>query len=135
MLPPLKGNTQNQVANPQTYSISQQSQHKKEAMQFIAYLLNHRNMAKLAGGDWLIPADPQAGKIAARSTKHYGSWKVATSSVGIFRPALWVSLTAYPRWKSEVATPSFVQYLSDKISLSDLGKQLSDGWARVSSTP
>jgi multiple sugar transport system substrate-binding protein len=131
MLAPLKGSSQYQVANPQTYSIAEQSSHKKEAMQFIAYLLNHQNMAKLAAGDWLIPADPLAGKLAVKSTKHYGSWKVATSSVKFFRPALWVSLSAYPRWKSEVATPSFVQYLGDKISLADLGKQLSDGWNRV----
>jgi multiple sugar transport system substrate-binding protein len=135
MLPPLKGTTQEQVANPQTYSIAQQSQHKKEAMQFIAYLLNHQNMAKLAAGDWLIPADAQAGKIVASHTKHYGSWTVATSSVGIFRQALWVSLPAYPRWKSEVATPAFVQYLQNKISLSDLANQLSSGWTRVSSGP
>src|SRR5206468_7357323 len=40
MFPLLKGTTQDQVANPQTYSISQQSSHKKEAMQFIAYLLS-----------------------------------------------------------------------------------------------
>jgi multiple sugar transport system substrate-binding protein len=132
MLPPLRGNTQYQVANPQTYSISQQSSHKKEAMQFIAYMLGARNLAKLAAGDWLIPSDPAAGKIAVKSTKHYGSWKVATSSINIFRPALWVSLSAYPRWKSEVATPQFVQYLSNKISLAELGKQLSDGWTRVS---
>jgi multiple sugar transport system substrate-binding protein len=131
MLAPLKGSSQNQVANPQTYSIAQQSSHKKEAMQFIAYLLNHQNMAKLAAGDWLIPADPVAGQLAVKSTKHYGSWKVATSSVKFFKPALWVSLNSYPRWKSEVATPSFVQYLGDKISLADLGKQLSDGWNRV----
>jgi ABC-type glycerol-3-phosphate transport system substrate-binding protein len=131
MLAPLKGSSQNQVANPQTYSISQQSSHKKEAMQFIAYLLNHQNMAKLAAGDWLIPADPVAGRLAVKSTKHYGSWKVATSSVKFFKPALWVSLNSYPRWKSEVATPAFVQYLGDKISLAELGKQLSDGWNRV----
>jgi multiple sugar transport system substrate-binding protein len=133
MLPPLKGTTQEQVANPQTYSIAQQSQHKKEAMQFIAYLLNSQNMAKLAAGDWLIPADAQAGKIVASHTKHAGSWTIATSSIGIFRQALWVSLAAYPRWKSEVATPAFVEYLQNKISLSELGNQLSSGWSRVSS--
>jgi multiple sugar transport system substrate-binding protein len=44
-----------------------------------------------------------------------------------------VSLAAYPRWKSEVATPAFVEYLQNKISLSELGNQLSSGWARVSS--
>ena len=40
MFPPLKGTTQDQAANPQTLSISQQSEHKAEAMQFIAYALN-----------------------------------------------------------------------------------------------
>jgi multiple sugar transport system substrate-binding protein len=131
MFPLLKGTTQEQVANPQTYSISQQSKHKKEAMQFIAYLLNDQNMAKLAAGDWLIPASPTAGKIAARSTKHRGSWKVATSSVVDFRKGNWVSLAAYPRWKSEVATPNFVQYLKNQITLDQLGENLSSGWTRV----
>ena len=42
MFPLLKGQTQNQVANPQTISISQQSEHKKEAMQFIEYFSNAR---------------------------------------------------------------------------------------------
>ncbi len=131
MFPLLKGKTQEQVANPQTYSISQQSEHKREAMQFIAYLLNAQNMAKLAAGDWLIPANPEAGKIARKATRHYGSWRVATSSVTHFRKGNWVSLAAYPRWKAEVAQPAFVQYLRGSISLEELGKQLSDGWTRV----
>lgn len=131
LFPPLKGNSQEQAANPQTYSISQQSQHKAEAMQFIAYALNAQNMAKLAAGDWLIPASPAAAKLVVKSTKHYGSWRNAVSAVPSFRKANWVSLKAYPQWKAEVATPSFVQYLSDKISLSQLGDQLTNGWNRL----
>lgn len=131
MFPLLKGKTQDQVANPQTYSISQQSEHKKEAMQFISYLLNNQNMAKLALGDWLIPTSPEAGKIARKSTKRTGSWKIATSSVTSLRKGNWVSLAAYPRWKSEVATPNFVQYLKGAITLEQLGQNLSDGWTRV----
>ncbi len=131
MFPLLKGKTQDQVANPQTYSISQQSEHKKEAMQFISYLLNNQNMAKLALGDWLIPTSPEAGKIARKSTKRTGSWKIATSSVTSLRKGNWVSLAAYPRWKSEVATPNFVQYLKGTITLEQLGQNLSDGWTRV----
>ena len=61
MFPPLKGTTQDQAANPQTFSISEQSQHKEEAMQFIAYALNTQNMAKLAQGDWLIPVVADGG--------------------------------------------------------------------------
>jgi ABC-type glycerol-3-phosphate transport system substrate-binding protein len=131
MFPLLKGKTQEQVANPQTYSISQQSENKREAMRFIAYLLNAQNMAKLAQGDWLIPANPEAGKIARKSTKRYGSWRVATASVVHFRKGNWVSLAAYPRWKAEVAQPAFVQYLRGTISLQQLGEALSDGWTRV----
>lgn len=131
MFPLLKGKTQDQVANPQTYSISQQSQYKEEAMQFIAYLLNNQNMARLALGDWLIPASPEAGKLARKSTKRTGSWKIATSSVVNLRKGNWVSLAAYPRWKSEVATPNFVQYLKGTISLEQLGENLSAGWTRV----
>ena len=131
MFPLLKGQTQNQVANPQTISISTQSQHKKEAMQFIEFFANAANLAKLAAGDWLIPANPAAGKLILKSTKRTGSWRIATSSVVHFRKGNWVSLAAYARWKAEVATPQFVQYLRGSISIEDLGKNLTDGWNRV----
>jgi multiple sugar transport system substrate-binding protein len=131
MFPPLKGSSQNQVANPQTLSVSQQSEHKKEAMQFVEYFANASNLAKLAAGDWLIPANPAAGKLILKSTKRTGSWRVATSSVVHFRKGNWVSLAAYARWKAEVATPQFVQYLKGAISLDELGKTLGDGWTRV----
>lgn len=133
MFPLLKGQTQHQVANPQTYSIAQQSENKQSAMHFITYLVNAQNLAKLAAGDWLIPSNPDAGKIARSSTKHHGSWRVATASVVHFRKGNWVSLAPYARWKAEVAQPAFVQYLRGSISLQDLGKSLSDGWTRVRS--
>jgi ABC-type glycerol-3-phosphate transport system substrate-binding protein len=131
MFPPLKGSTQDQVANPQTLSISAQSQHKSEAMQFIAYALNAQNMAKLSAGDWLIPAAPSAAKIVVRSTKHYGSWKNAVSAVPHLKKGNWVSLNAYPRWKAEIATPAFRQYLGNQISLDQLTTTLVDGWNSV----
>jgi multiple sugar transport system substrate-binding protein len=128
MFPPLKGQSQNQAANPQTLSISTQSQHKAEAMQFIAYALNSQNMAKLAAGDWLIPAAPSAAKIVVSSTKHYGSWKNAVSAVPYFKKANWVTLGPYARWKAEVATPLFRQYLANQIDLNTLSSKLVDGW-------
>ena len=131
MFPVLKGTSQNQVANPQTLSISQQSDHKKEAMQFIEYFANASNLAKLAAGDWLIPANPASGKLILKSTKRTGSWRVATTSVVHFRKGNWVSLAAYARWKAEVATPQFVRYLKNEISLDELGESLSAGWTRV----
>jgi multiple sugar transport system substrate-binding protein len=131
MFPTLKGKTRDQVANPQTFSVSAQSQHKAEAMQFIAYALNAQNMAKLAAGDWLIPVSPAAGKIVTKSTKHYGSWKNAIDAVPFFKKGNWVSLNAYPRWKAEIATPAFRQYLGNQISLDQLGTTLTNGWLQV----
>jgi multiple sugar transport system substrate-binding protein len=131
MFPLLKGRTQHQVANPQTYSISQQSRNKQAAMFFIAYLVNRQNLAKLALGDWLIPANPEAGKLARQSTKRTGSWRIATESVVHFRKGNWVQLPDYARWKAEVAQSAFVQYLRGSISLQELGEQLENGWKRV----
>jgi hypothetical protein len=101
-------------------------------MQFIAYALNAQNMAKLAAGDWLIPASPAAAAIVVKSTKHYGSWRNAISAVPDLAKANWVSLNAYAQWKSQVATPSFLSYLQNKMSLNDLITQLVNGWKQVS---
>jgi multiple sugar transport system substrate-binding protein len=131
MFPPLKGKSQDQTANPQTLSVSTQSQHKKEAMQFIAYALNAQNMAKLAAGDWLIPASPAAAKIVVKSTKHYGSWKNAVSAVPSFKKANWVTLGAYARWKNEIATPAFRQYLGNQITMDQLSTTLTNGWNNI----
>jgi ABC-type glycerol-3-phosphate transport system substrate-binding protein len=131
MFPPLKGQSQDQAANPQTLSISQQSSHKAEAMQFIAYALNTENMAKLAQGDWLIPAAPSAAAKVVKSTKHYGSWRNAISAVPSFKKANWVQLVQYPRWKAEVATPEFRLYLGNQEDLDTLIKHLTDGWNNI----
>jgi multiple sugar transport system substrate-binding protein len=131
MFPVLKGTTQNQAADPQTFSIAQQSQHKAEAMQFIAYALNASNMAKLSAGDWLIPASPAAAAIVVKSTNHYGSWRNAIAAVPDLAKANWVSLNAYAQWKAQVATPAFRSYLSNQLSLADLITQLTNGWKQI----
>ena len=100
-------------------------------MQFIAYLLNTQNMAKLAAGDWLIPANPASGKLILKSTKRTGSWSgrhvlrgaLPQGQLGVAEP--------YPRWKAEVAQSNFVQYLAGRSRCQELGKNLSDGWTRV----
>ena len=131
MFPPLKGKTQDQAANPQTLSISTQSQHKPEAMQFIAYALNNSNMAKLSAGDWLIPASAGAAQMVVKSTKHYGSWRNAISAVPDLVKANWVSLVPYAQWKAQIATPAFRSYLSNQLSLQDLITQLTNGWNQI----
>jgi ABC-type glycerol-3-phosphate transport system substrate-binding protein len=135
MFPPLKGQTQDQVANPQTLSISEQSQNKEEAMKFIAYALNTENMAKLARGDWLIPVSPVAATKVVKSTKRYGSWRNAISAVPYLKKGNWVQLVSYTRWKNEVAQAAMRGYFANQISYDELEKQLSDGWERLRNTP
>jgi ABC-type glycerol-3-phosphate transport system substrate-binding protein len=131
LLPLLKGTSQDQMADPQTYSITSQSQHKAEAMQFLAYLADAQNMEKLAAGDWLIPSNPAAGKKLVRSTKHYGSWKVAIGSLSALRQHPLNQLVNYPQFKSQIATPALQAYFQNKSSLSDLANALSTGWTKV----
>jgi multiple sugar transport system substrate-binding protein len=131
LLPLLKGTSQDQMADPQTFSVTSQSSHRKEAMQFLAFLANAKNMQKLAAGDWLIPSNPAAGKQLVRSTKHYGSWKVAISSLPALRQHPLNQLVNYPRFKSQIATPALQSYFQNKSSLSDLSAALSSGWTTV----
>jgi multiple sugar transport system substrate-binding protein len=131
LLPLLKGTSQDQMADPQTFSVTSQSSHKKEAMQFLAFLANAKNMQKLAAGDWLIPSNPAAGKQLVRSTKHYGSWKVAISSLPALRQHPLNQLVNYPRFKGQSATPALQSYFQNKSSLSDLSAALSSGWTTV----
>jgi ABC-type glycerol-3-phosphate transport system substrate-binding protein len=131
LLPLLKGTSQDQMANPQTYSIAAQSKHKKEAMQFLAYLANAQNMARLAQGDWLIPVNPAAGKKLVKSTKHYGSWKVAIKSLPALRAHPLLELQNYPKWKSQIAQPALQSYFQNKTSLAELRDALQKGWDQV----
>jgi hypothetical protein len=48
-----------------------------------------------------------------------------------FKKANWVTLAPYARWKAEIATPSFRQYLANQIDLAQLTKQLVDGWNSI----
>jgi multiple sugar transport system substrate-binding protein len=131
LLPLLKGTSQDQMADPQTYSITSQSQHKPQAMAFLAYLANAQNMQKLAAGDWLIPSDPASGAKLVHSTKHYGSWKVAIASLPALRQHPLNYLVNYPQWKSQIATPALQSYFQNKTSLADLTTALSSGWQTV----
>ena len=102
-------------------------------MQFIAYFLNAQNMAKLAQGDWLIPANPAAGTDRARRrprTRTAGasrSPRCKTPDVAPFQ-----SLDAYPQWKDQIATPAFQQYFAEPDRASTTSAQkLTDGWSRL----
>ncbi|WP_117210683.1 ABC transporter substrate-binding protein [Allorhizocola rhizosphaerae] len=127
-IPPLKGASSQQAANPQTLSISEDSKAKKQAMQFIEYFLNPANMATLAKGDWLVPTGKKANDELVKLTGGKQGWDVAADSAADLTISAFQKVNGYPEWKSKHATPALQQYFADKITLEQLAKQLEDGF-------
>ncbi|MFI9644032.1 ABC transporter substrate-binding protein [Micromonospora sp. NPDC051925] len=130
-LPPIKGLTTNQAANPQTLSIAEDSPAKKQAAQFLEFFLNPANMAALAKGDWLVPTGKQAGEELVRTTGGKQGWDVAADSAADLTAAPFQKAEGYPEWKTKYATPALQQYFANKITLDQLGNQLVDGGKQV----
>jgi multiple sugar transport system substrate-binding protein len=130
-LPPIKGLSSNQAANPQTLSVSESSEAKDQAMQFIEFFLNPANMARLAQGDWLVPTGKAANEELVKSTGGKQGWDVATASADDLTVAPFQQVDGYPEWKTKYATPALQQYFANKISLDQLATQLVDGGKQV----
>ena len=41
------------------------------------------------------------------------------------------SVTNYPQWKDQIATPAFQRYLADEIDEAELAAELTEGWDSV----
>lgn len=130
-IPPIKGNSTNQAANPQTLSISEDSKAKKQAMQFLEYFLNPANMAALAKGDWLVPTGTKANAELVKLTQGKQGWDVAADSAADLTVAAFQKVDGYPEWKTKYATPALQQYFANKITLDQLATQLVDGGKQV----
>ncbi|MFF4500840.1 ABC transporter substrate-binding protein [Streptomyces sp. NPDC001401] len=112
-----------QGVSPQTLSIAQGSKHKKEAAEFIDFLLRPRNMVRLALGDWMLPTGTQALENPALHTAKNG-WATGTALAADLRSAPAQSVRGYPEWKDKVATPAFQEYYSGAIGLDELRHRL-----------
>lgn len=130
MLPVLKGTNQNQAANPQTLSVARQSKHPAEAMKFISYFMKAENLAKIAEGDALIPVSTSAAAIVKKDLGSAHGWNNILGAPLVAAP--WVKATKYPQWKSEIANPSYQEFLAGKIDAATLQKKLTDGWNAMS---
>ena len=131
MLPLLKGDTQDQMADPQTYSIARQSQHPQQAMQFLDYFLSAENLSQLAQGDWLAPSSTASQQQLLADTKGQDGWTSVTDSVKSLVNSPTSQLSDYPQWKEQIATPAFQAYLAGSITLQQLGQKLISGWSQV----
>ncbi|MCK8434989.1 sugar ABC transporter substrate-binding protein [Streptomyces sp. D2-8] len=114
-----------QGVSPQTLSIAEDSPHKKEAAEFLDFLLRPANMVRLALGDWMLPTGSQALKDPALHRTKDG-WATGTALAEHLRPAPAQSVRGYPEWKDKVATPAFQEYYSGAIGLRELRARLED---------
>ena len=112
-----------QGVSPQTLSIAEDSPHKKEAAEFIDFLLQPKNMVRLALGDWMLPTGTEALKDPALHTTK-DDWSTGTALATDLTSAPAQSVRGYPEWKDKVATPAFQEYYSGAITLAELRKRL-----------
>ncbi|MEW1778512.1 sugar ABC transporter substrate-binding protein [Streptomyces sp. NPDC086777] len=112
-----------QGVSPQTLSVAADSPHRKEAAEFVDFLLRPENMVRLALGDWMLPTGTQALKDPALHTAKYG-WATGTALAGHLSPAPAQTVRGYPEWKDKVATPALQEYYSGAIGLGELGRRL-----------
>ncbi|WP_328501167.1 sugar ABC transporter substrate-binding protein [Streptomyces sp. NBC_00457] len=114
-----------QGVSPQTLSVAEDSPHKKEAAEFIDFLLRPENMVRLALGDWMLPTGTQALKDPALHTAEH-DWATGTALAAHLRSAPAQSVRGYPEWKDKVATPAFQEYYSGAIGRDELRERLEE---------
>ncbi|MCU1542139.1 MAG: sugar transporter substrate-binding protein [Microbacteriaceae bacterium] len=132
VLPPLAGSAGAvQAANPQTMSVAAESKHITESARFIDYFMGAENQAKLALGDWLIPASSDARDEVESQTTDVNGWAELLKTGENLSGAPFQKATNYPQWKDQYATPGLQQYFSNSITLDELKKQLTDGWSSI----
>ncbi|MFF3398895.1 ABC transporter substrate-binding protein [Streptomyces sp. NPDC002659] len=112
-----------QGVSPQTLSVAEDSPYKKEAAQFIDFMLRPRNMVRLAKGDWMLPTGTEALADPALHTEKDG-WATGAARARDLRSAPAQSVRGYPEWKDKVATPALQEYYSGAIGSGELRKRL-----------
>jgi multiple sugar transport system substrate-binding protein len=133
VLPPLKGTSTKQAANPQTLSVPAEGKHIKQSAQFIDYFMKAENLAAVGQGDWLIPTTQAARDAILKATGGKNGWQQTLASGSELTKAPFQTVENYPKWKDQIATPALQEYLANKTDLATLGKKLSDGWGQVNS--
>lgn len=132
VMPMLEAESAEQAANPQTLSVSAQSPNVEKAAEFIDFYMQPENLAAVAQGDWLIPASSDAVDVLAEETAGANGWDTILAGAKYLTKAPFQSVTEYPRWKDQIATPAFQRYLGNEISADQLAQQLTDGWSSAS---
>lgn len=132
VLPPLKGTSTAQAANPQTLSVPAESKNIDKAAKFINFFMKAANLGAVGEGDWLIPTTKSAREFVATKTGGADGWTQTLAGADTLTEAPFQIADDYPQWKDQIATPALQEYFADKIDLAALTTKLSDGWKQVS---
>jgi multiple sugar transport system substrate-binding protein len=125
IIPPLKARTQNTGTSAQTLSIPKASKHQAEAMEFIRFMLNRRNMARLALADWMLPARTSCLALPEFNSAVNG-WDVTTASAVFLSTGPWLGAPGYVEWKSRVANPVLQEYFSNRLGLDETATRIEE---------
>ncbi|MGW1974040.1 ABC transporter substrate-binding protein [Streptomyces sp. NPDC001889] len=112
-----------QGVSPQTLSIAEDTSYKKEAVRFLDFMLQPKNMVRLAKGDWMLPTGSAALADPALRVREDG-WAVGAALARGLRPAPAQSVRGYPEWKDKVATPAYQEFYSGAIGREELAERL-----------
>jgi len=123
VIPPLLAANQNTGINTQTLSIPKKAAHKKAAMEFLVFILNRANMAKMAASDWMLPTRNSCLAMPEFSGSRNG-WDVVTSGVPFLVAGEWLGAPGYVEWKSRVANPVLQEFYAGRLSLNDAAKRI-----------
>jgi ABC-type glycerol-3-phosphate transport system substrate-binding protein len=115
---------------PQTLSVSEDSDHQREAAEFIAYLTRADHAVDLALGDWMLPTSQTALADPALNTTDLG-WRTGAEISAQLRPSPVLGVRGYPEWKDKIATPALQNYYSGADDLDDLREELADDGNRI----
>lgn len=131
-LPPLAGPAgPQQAANPQTLSVSIDSEYVEQAVQFLEFYTGADNLADLNEADALIPATSSAQELLAERMADATGWATILAGGDNFISAPYLYVGPYAQWRDTVATPSFQRYLANEIDTEQLGSELSSGWDTI----
>jgi multiple sugar transport system substrate-binding protein len=125
VIPPLRARTQETGTSTQTLSVPKASKHQSEAMQFIRFMLNRRNMARLAQSDWMLPARKSCMDLPEFNSRENG-WDVTTASAKFLSTGSWLGAPGYVEWKSRVANPVLQEFFSGRLGLNETAKRIEE---------
>lgn len=115
---------------PQTLSVSADSEDRRAAAEFVAYLTRPDHAVDLALGDWMLPTSQTALADPAFTTREHG-WQTGAEVARWLRPSPVLGVRGYAEWKDKIATPAFQNFYSGADDLHELRKELVDDGNRT----